>query len=161
AARLQPPLHRRHRAGAPRRNRSRSSRLRARARPPGAVVRLVPRRCASVASGGGLPRLPRLPRPRRALVRSMGEEPPPPPALPAPRPERPDAGACVVALEGRARVGARRVIVTLLPGDGIGPEVIGAAQRVLEATGVAPEWEVHEVGRRAAEPLPEAVLESI
>jgi isocitrate dehydrogenase (NAD+) len=56
--------------------------------------------------------------------------------------------------------------VTLLPGDGIGPEVVAAAQRVVEATGVAIDWEVHLVGEPALEagatsPLPDAVVESI
>ena len=56
--------------------------------------------------------------------------------------------------------------ITLLPGDGIGPEVVAAATRVLEATGVAIDWDrFDEVGAVAAEkygtPLPDAVLESI
>ena len=56
--------------------------------------------------------------------------------------------------------------VTLLPGDGIGPEVVAATLRVLEATGVAFEWDRHEeVGAAAMEthgtPLPESILESI
>ena len=56
--------------------------------------------------------------------------------------------------------------VTLLPGDGIGPEVVGATLRVLEATGVTFEWErFEEVGAAAMEtygtPLPEPILESI
>jgi isocitrate dehydrogenase (NAD+) len=42
--------------------------------------------------------------------------------------------------------------VTLIPGDGIGPEVAAAARRILDATGVAIEWE--EVQARAAEPVP-------
>jgi isocitrate dehydrogenase (NAD+) len=42
--------------------------------------------------------------------------------------------------------------VTLIPGDGIGPEVAKATQRILEAAGVAIEWE--EVQARAAEPVP-------
>ncbi|NNF58436.1 MAG: NAD-dependent isocitrate dehydrogenase [Rhodothermaceae bacterium] len=54
---------------------------------------------------------------------------------------------------------------TLLPGDGIGPEVIQAAQRVLEATGVAFDWDVQQAGLGAFEatgdPLPQAVLDSI
>ena len=58
---------------------------------------------------------------------------------------------------------ARRV--TLIPGDGIGPEVTAAARRVAEATGVAIEGEVVEAGaaaiRASGTPLPEAVLESI
>jgi isocitrate dehydrogenase (NAD+) len=42
--------------------------------------------------------------------------------------------------------------VTLLPGDGIGPEVTAATLRVLEATGVDIEWERHEmVGTKAVE----------
>lgn len=55
--------------------------------------------------------------------------------------------------------------VTLIPGDGIGPEVIEAACLVLEAAGAKLEWEVVEVGnaalRRGGEPLPAAVLESV
>jgi len=55
--------------------------------------------------------------------------------------------------------------VTLIPGDGIGPEVTAAAQRVAEATGVALEWEVVDAGeaaiRNAGTPLPDAVLDSI
>ncbi len=55
--------------------------------------------------------------------------------------------------------------VTLIPGDGIGPEVTAAARRVAEATGVAIDWEVAEAGEKAIKatgsPLPDAVLESI
>nr|MBA2314650.1 NAD-dependent isocitrate dehydrogenase [Chloroflexota bacterium] len=55
--------------------------------------------------------------------------------------------------------------VTLIPGDGIGPELSQATRRVLEATGVAFEWEVVEAGEavlaREGTPLPEHVLESI
>ena len=40
--------------------------------------------------------------------------------------------------------GAKRV--TVIPGDGIGPEVIGAARRVVDATGVRIAWEEHEAG---------------
>ncbi len=36
--------------------------------------------------------------------------------------------------------------VTLIPGDGIGPEVVQAAQRVIEATGVPIDWETCEAG---------------
>ena len=39
--------------------------------------------------------------------------------------------------------------VTLIPGDGIGPEVCDAARRALEATGVAFEWDVQEFGAEA------------
>ena len=41
--------------------------------------------------------------------------------------------------------------VTLIPGDGIGPEVTQAAVRVLEATGVKFEWETYEAGAEAYE----------
>lgn len=55
--------------------------------------------------------------------------------------------------------------VTLIPGDGIGPEVTEAARRVAEATGVSLEWEVVDAGERAiareGTPLPTAVLQSI
>ena len=55
--------------------------------------------------------------------------------------------------------------VSLIPGDGIGPEVTGAARRVAEATGVSIEWETVEAGEPAIKahgtPLPDSVLESI
>jgi isocitrate dehydrogenase (NAD+) len=55
--------------------------------------------------------------------------------------------------------------ITLIPGDGIGPEITEAAIRVLEKTGVDFEWEAHEAGIRAYEktgnPLPPALLDSI
>jgi isocitrate dehydrogenase (NAD+) len=56
-------------------------------------------------------------------------------------------------------------LVTLVPGDGIGPEVAEATRAVLDATGVAIEWEVHGAGAQALEregsTLPEAVLDAI
>jgi isocitrate dehydrogenase (NAD+) len=55
--------------------------------------------------------------------------------------------------------------VTLIPGDGIGPEVTGAARSVAAATGVPIDWEIVEAGepaiRSSGTPLPDAVLESI
>lgn len=55
--------------------------------------------------------------------------------------------------------------VTLIPGDGIGPEVISAAVDVIEATGVHINWERVEAGGQAMEkegtPLPAYVIESI
>jgi isocitrate dehydrogenase (NAD+) len=55
--------------------------------------------------------------------------------------------------------------VTLIPGDGVGPEICDAAVRVLEATGVAFEWDVHQAGENVIKefgtPLPQHVLESI
>jgi len=41
--------------------------------------------------------------------------------------------------------------VTLLPGDGIGPEITAATVRVLEATGVKFEWDTFTVGEAAIE----------
>src|SRR3954465_3861740 len=41
--------------------------------------------------------------------------------------------------------------VTLIPGDGIGPEVVGAAVRILEATGVKFEWESYAAAADAYE----------
>ncbi|MFC2048367.1 isocitrate/isopropylmalate dehydrogenase family protein [Chloroflexota bacterium] len=56
-------------------------------------------------------------------------------------------------------------IITLVPGDGVGPEVVEAARRVLEATGVEFEWEVFNAGASALEKegslLPERLLDSI
>ena len=55
--------------------------------------------------------------------------------------------------------------VTLIPGDGIGPEVSAAVERIIEAAGVAIEWERFDVGHRAQESsgstLPDEVVESI
>ena len=55
--------------------------------------------------------------------------------------------------------------VTLIPGDGIGPEVIEAARRALEATGVAFEWDRQDAGaelfERAGDPMPASVIDSI
>ena len=58
-----------------------------------------------------------------------------------------------------------KTTVTLLPGDGIGPEVSNATVRVLDAAGADIEWERHLAGAEALEkygnPLPPEVLESI
>ncbi|HET9681339.1 MAG TPA: isocitrate/isopropylmalate dehydrogenase family protein [Candidatus Limnocylindrales bacterium] len=55
--------------------------------------------------------------------------------------------------------------VTLIPGDGIGPELAEATRRVLDASGIDFEWEVVDAGEAMiaahGTPLPEAVLESI
>ncbi|MCD6352111.1 MAG: isocitrate/isopropylmalate dehydrogenase family protein [Armatimonadetes bacterium] len=55
--------------------------------------------------------------------------------------------------------------VTLIPGDGIGPEVTEAMRRCVEATGVAIEWEIVQAGTEVVEeygtPLPDHVLESL
>ena len=55
--------------------------------------------------------------------------------------------------------------VTLIPGDGIGPEVSSAARRAVDATGVRIDWEVvqlnEEVIRNAGVSLPQGVLDSL
>jgi isocitrate dehydrogenase (NAD+) len=54
--------------------------------------------------------------------------------------------------------------ITLIPGDGIGPEVCAATQRVLEAAGAKIDWETHDAGAAVAEKrgttLPDEVLEA-
>jgi isocitrate dehydrogenase (NAD+) len=55
--------------------------------------------------------------------------------------------------------------VTLIRGDGIGPEVVAATQTVVDATGVAIDWTVVDAGVDVMETygtlLPDHVLESI
>src|SRR5262249_17992874 len=55
--------------------------------------------------------------------------------------------------------------VTLIPGDGVGPELSEATRRVLEGTGGAFEWDVQEAGADVMDtygtPLPDHVLDSI
>ena len=55
--------------------------------------------------------------------------------------------------------------ITLIPGDGIGPEISVAARKVIEASGVEIEWDVVQAGEAVAArygtPLPEYVLDSI
>src|SRR6202522_1153136 len=55
--------------------------------------------------------------------------------------------------------------ITLIPGDGIGPEVVNAAVRILEATGVKFEWESYPAGAEAYakyhEYIPQELVHSI
>ncbi|MGI8657652.1 MAG: isocitrate/isopropylmalate dehydrogenase family protein [Candidatus Limnocylindria bacterium] len=55
--------------------------------------------------------------------------------------------------------------VTLIPGDGIGPELADAAKQVLESTGIDFEWDVQQAGEATiatdGTPLPERVIDSI
>jgi len=55
--------------------------------------------------------------------------------------------------------------ITLIPGDGIGPEITKATTKILESAGVKIDWEVVEAGMTALEkyrdPLPQEVLNSI
>src|SRR5918997_78925 len=56
-------------------------------------------------------------------------------------------------------------IITLIPGDGIGPEVSSAVVRIVEASGAQVQWETHYAGAQALEKygttLPDDLLESI
>jgi isocitrate dehydrogenase (NAD+) len=58
-----------------------------------------------------------------------------------------------------------RYTVTLIPGDGIGPEVTAAAVRVLSATGIELDWQTELAGASAVgghgTPLPSRVLDSV
>lgn len=55
--------------------------------------------------------------------------------------------------------------VTVVPGDGIGPAVVNAARRVLDASGASIDWDVQDAGDTAIErgcpPLPERLVESV
>lgn len=62
-------------------------------------------------------------------------------------------------------LGLNKHRITLLPGDGIGPELAASAKRCIDALGLSIEWDVMEVGESAIEkyktPLPEEALDSI
>ncbi len=55
--------------------------------------------------------------------------------------------------------------ITLIPGDGTGPEIAEAAKRVIEATGVPIQWDIQEAGidvfEKEGTPLPQRVIDSI
>jgi isocitrate dehydrogenase (NAD+) len=55
--------------------------------------------------------------------------------------------------------------ITLIPGDGVGPEVSEAMRRIIEATGISIEWDIQNAGedvyKEEGNPLPERVIESI
>ncbi|MBV8357108.1 MAG: isocitrate/isopropylmalate dehydrogenase family protein [Deltaproteobacteria bacterium] len=55
--------------------------------------------------------------------------------------------------------------ITLIPGDGVGPEVTGAAVRVIEAAGVRVNWDIQEAGatalRKLGTPIPDVLLNSL
>jgi isocitrate dehydrogenase (NAD+) len=55
--------------------------------------------------------------------------------------------------------------VTLITGDGVGPELAAAARRCVDATGVKVNWDVQEAGievmERTGTPLPEATMDSV
>lgn len=55
--------------------------------------------------------------------------------------------------------------ITLIPGDGTGPEISEAAKRVIEATGIPVKWDIQEAGldvfEKEGNPLPQRALDSI
>src|SRR3954465_11670803 len=55
--------------------------------------------------------------------------------------------------------------ITLIPGDGIGPEVTAAVVRIMTAAGLSIDWERHDAGvlafKRFGQSLPVALLDSI
>ncbi|MBQ3078169.1 MAG: NAD-dependent isocitrate dehydrogenase, partial [Clostridia bacterium] len=55
--------------------------------------------------------------------------------------------------------------VTLIPGDGIGPEIATAVRRIIDASGAAIDWDVQEAGENQmavhGTPLPQSVIDSI
>ncbi len=55
--------------------------------------------------------------------------------------------------------------VTLITGDGTGPELAEASRKCIDATGVAINWDLQEAGvdvmERTGNPLPDAVLDSV
>ncbi len=56
-------------------------------------------------------------------------------------------------------------VVTLIPGDGTGPEIVEATRRAIEATGAEIQWDVQEIGvpaiQKAGTPFPQAALDSV
>lgn len=55
--------------------------------------------------------------------------------------------------------------ITLILGDGIGPEVVNSARRIIEATGISIDWDIVEAGdvamKKHGTPLPAFVIDSI
>ena len=55
--------------------------------------------------------------------------------------------------------------ITLIPGDGTGPEIVEATRRSIEATGVPIEWDIHDIGvpalQKLGDPFPKTALDSI
>ncbi|MDD4569823.1 MAG: isocitrate/isopropylmalate dehydrogenase family protein [Tepidanaerobacteraceae bacterium] len=55
--------------------------------------------------------------------------------------------------------------ITLIPGDGIGPEITDAVKTVIDAVGVTVQWDVKQVGLKALkeceDPLPQSAIDSI
>ena len=67
-------------------------------------------------------------------------------------------GECDLAVTNTSAPGdSQKVFMTyrivLIPGDGIGPEVTAATQRIVEAAGIQVEWETHLAGQSALDQL--------
>jgi len=96
---------------------------------------------------------------REYVATADGDEPGPPAKAP-PRP-----GPSCGRPELVARIRPMAHAVTLIPGDGIGPELARATRRVLDASGVEFDWEVVDAGEavmaKEGTPLPQYVLDSI
>ena len=62
-------------------------------------------------------------------------------------------------------VTTKKYTITLIPGDGIGPEVTSAAQKVIAAAQINVDWEIADAGEGAIEKhgttLPDSTLDSI
>jgi isocitrate dehydrogenase (NAD+) len=65
----------------------------------------------------------------------------------------------------RANSRTDATVVTLIPGDGVGPEVIGAAITALEATGLRIQWDRQEAGatslKKVGTPVPDSLIRSL
>src|SRR5437868_2757848 len=64
--------------------------------------------------------------------------------------------------QGKVQVTHR---ITLIPGDGTGPEIVEATRHAIEATGIQIEWDVHDIGTPAiakfGTPFPKDAIESV
>jgi len=71
----------------------------------------------------------------------------------------------VTSRKRRARAGAAPRPATLIPGDGIGPEVIESAVHVMEAAGARIAWDVQDAGKvafdKCGSAIPDALIASI
>ncbi len=71
------------------------------------------------------------------------------------------------AKDARRRPGGGRLShrITLIPGDGTGPEIVEATRRAIEATGVSVDWDVHDIGipamQKLGDPFPKSALDSV
>src|SRR4051812_7277508 len=81
--------------------------------------------------------------------------------------KRPGTRACVPGLAHRSAGDAAAMAhqVTLIPGDGVGPELAEATRMCIDATGAKIDWDVQEAGvdvmAKVSTPVPDSVLDSI